>query len=147
MRPMASALRARGTRFFWRLCAGFVGLVLVTSLAIGTLIDARVRADLQDSIQSQLHAETAHLAQLTEGVLLGEAPTAPLQRQADAIAAQTGSRLTVLDAEGRLIVNDHANHRGFLLTTALKYVYAFGSRPYARIARDPKRYPPEGYVE
>ncbi len=56
-------------------------------------------------------------------------------------------RALALDGEGRLIVNDHANHRGFLLTQALEYVHAFGSRPYAQIARDPKRYPPESYVE
>tara|TARA_R110002096_G_scaffold288852_4_gene482814 strand:- start:13411 stop:15285 length:1875 start_codon:yes stop_codon:yes gene_type:complete len=56
-------------------------------------------------------------------------------------------RALAQDGEGRLIVNDHANHRGFLLTQALEYVHAFGSRPYAQIARDPKRYPPESYVE
>ena len=102
---MAPGLQQRGTRFFWRLCAGFVGLVLVTSLAIGALIDARVRADLQDSIQAQLHAESIHLAQLAESVLSDRSSTELLQHQADVIATATGSRLTVLDANGTVIVD------------------------------------------
>ena len=105
MRVMSASLPAGGTRFFWRLCAGFVGLVLVTSLAIGTLIDARVRSDLQDSIQSQLYAEAAHLVELAERPLSGQDPTSILQRQADTIAARTGSRLTVLDGTGAVVVD------------------------------------------
>lgn len=45
--------------------------------------------------------------------------------------------------DGELVVIDHGNHRGVVLTEDLEFVHAFGSRLYTRPALDPDRYPPE----
>ena len=102
---MAAPTTTRGIKFFWRLCAGFVGLVLATSLAIGTLVDSRVREDLLASVEQNLTAEAAFLAELAEPVLAGRSPVARLQRQADTLAERAESRLTVMDADGVVIVD------------------------------------------
>ena len=109
MRGMSPDAEVGGTRFFRRLCLGFVGLVLVTSAAIGALVDSRVRADLLDSVEARLASEAAYLGVLAAPVLAADGPVdgpvGELAARAAEAAATTGSRLTVMRADGTVIVD------------------------------------------
>ncbi|MCP3918999.1 MAG: hypothetical protein GY711_25930 [bacterium] len=51
------------------------------------------------------------------------------------------------DGKGRLLVIDHGNHRGTIMSADGEYEGSFGSRFYTKPARRPELYKPEDYVE
>ena len=88
------------SRFFWKLFAGYVFLVLVATVLTGVLIEAQVEQDLRNRIEVALRSDTFFLAQIARDQL-DHGPDAELQRRVTEVAARGGSRLTVMDRAGR----------------------------------------------
>jgi DNA-binding beta-propeller fold protein YncE len=53
----------------------------------------------------------------------------------------------VFNEAGELIVLDHANHRGIIVSPDGEYVDAFGPRSYVRPAQRPESFKEEDYAE
>lgn len=92
------------SRFFWKLFAGYVFLVLVATVLIGVLVEAQVEQDLRNRIAVGLRSDTFFLAQIARDQL-DHGPDAELQRRVTEIAARGGARLTVMDRTGRVLAD------------------------------------------
>jgi two-component system phosphate regulon sensor histidine kinase PhoR len=93
-------------RFIWKLYLGYVVLVLLATLVVSTLIHrAAVRdslADIERSLEQQAHL----LAEIARPVLMG-APDGKLNERVVELGVETGTRLTVIRADGTVLADSH----------------------------------------
>ena len=109
-------------RFFWKLYAGYVAIVLATTLLVGSLAAWRLRREGLHEIERTLQSKAALLGEIAAPYLMPPASGAPtesqttpgastaatlepLQTKVAALGERIGSRLTVVRADGVVIAD------------------------------------------
>ncbi|MEO6710614.1 MAG: hypothetical protein ABI054_14690, partial [Planctomycetota bacterium] len=92
------------SRFFWKLYAAFVALVLVTAVTTLVLVERSVEHDEKLQIEAALSTKLAMLHEIAKPVLLTR-EFAPLRTRLPALGREAGARLTVIDAEGEVVAD------------------------------------------
>jgi len=92
------------SRFFWRLFAGYVLLVLLGTVLVGVVVETRVQRDLLERMTDSLRSETFYLAQIARDIFAGnEAPE--IRHRILESSQRGGSRITILDRDGTVLVD------------------------------------------
>ena len=97
------------TRFFWKLYAGYVGLILLSSIIVGGLIAQQTQQDSLTEITSSLEATAILLRQLARPSLENPEETIRLdwefQQEVRTLGQQIGNRLTVIRVNGLVLAD------------------------------------------
>jgi len=96
-----------GSRLFWKLYLGYVALVLVTAGILVSLIGREIEREVLEETRIQLERGAAVLRELTR-TLPAEATEADRIRLGEAVVrlgADTGTRFTVIDADGTVLAD------------------------------------------
>jgi two-component system phosphate regulon sensor histidine kinase PhoR len=97
------------TQFFWKLYSVYAGLIVITALTVGLLIQLRVARDSLQRIEHSLEQQCLMLeamagASLSSGELGEEIAT-----QLRHLGSVTGTRYTVIRADGTVLVDSDMN--------------------------------------
>src|SRR5687767_9877965 len=92
------------SRFFWKLYAAFVALILVTSATSLVLVERTVERDTRTEIDRALSMKLALLHDVALEPLL-DTKHDVLRARLPALGKESGARLTVIDAEGTVIAD------------------------------------------
>jgi two-component system, OmpR family, phosphate regulon sensor histidine kinase PhoR len=103
-RRQPAILDSLRSRFFWELCLSYAVLVLVTAAAIGLLAHATMQRSLRDTIREGLRDEAAFFA-TGAYELLRQGAVAPAQAEVRRIGGETGSRVTLILPDGRVLAD------------------------------------------
>ena len=90
------------SRFFWKLYAGYVVLVVLAVATVGVLVARRVSQDSLREVEASLYARAALLREIA--ALSLEEPTV-LQQRVQSLGASAETRLTVIAAGGVVIAD------------------------------------------
>jgi two-component system phosphate regulon sensor histidine kinase PhoR len=92
------------SRFFWKLYAGYVVLILLSSVIVGVMIARQTEQDSLSEIRNSLETTSILLRQLARPSLERPEGTPPddgeFQRQVHALGERIGTRLTVIRVDG-----------------------------------------------
>lgn len=94
----------RGPRFLWRLYAGYVLLILVTTAAVGLLVDRWIEEATLQETERTLQRHAVLLREIANPALAGGA-VADLEARLRALGAETGVRLTVIRDDGAVLAD------------------------------------------
>jgi two-component system phosphate regulon sensor histidine kinase PhoR len=89
------------SRFFWRLYAGYVVLILVVTGVVGALIEHRVRTDQLQDVKDTLHSKALLLCEIA----LSSRPANELQARLASLASGDPTRLTIVRADGVVLAD------------------------------------------
>ncbi|NNE07943.1 MAG: HAMP domain-containing protein, partial [Gemmatimonadetes bacterium] len=97
------------SRFLWKLYAGYVALILLTSTLIGLSVARAIARDTIHDTEQMLFARAALLRDIATTSLTDPANDA-LQKRLPDLGVETGARLTVIHESGRVIADSEAEH-------------------------------------
>ncbi len=92
------------SRFFWKLYAAFVAVVLATAASALVLVERSVERDARQEIERSLSMKLALLHELSLGVLETR-DFAALRTRMPSLGREAGARLTVIEADGTVIAD------------------------------------------
>ena len=130
------------SRLLWKLYAGYVVLILVSTAIVGLLIGRQIEQDTLDEIRESLRVRAALLR---DSALPspGERPVPALQSRVRSLGAEIHTRLTVIRPDGTVLVDseedpsrmdDHSNRPEILAAgsqdfgTAIRFSNTVGTR-------------------
>ena len=93
-----------GSRFLWKLYAGYAVVILITAVLIGVLAVRGFERDLTGQIQSSLHSEALLLHDIALPYV-DAPPDSAFQHRVWALGARADTRLTVIAANGRVLAD------------------------------------------
>lgn len=93
------------SRFFWKLYAGFIVLILLTGLVVGILVSVRIERDALRRIDDELHDKAVMLADVALPYLAGTRDRADLRQLVNATGRSIEARLTVIGADGAVLAD------------------------------------------
>ena len=92
------------SRFFWKLYASYVALVVLTAVVIGLLVHTQVRNKLLSSIESSLKDRTSYLTAFAEELFQHNSQW---QDRIIHLGQETQSRVTLIRPNGEVIADSH----------------------------------------
>ncbi len=93
-----------GSRFLWKVYAGYAAVILLTAVVVGVLVVRGFDRDLTDQIQTSLHSEALLLENIARPYV--DAPTdSAFQHRVWMLGARSNTRLTVIAADGRVLAD------------------------------------------
>ena len=108
--PKHGCLLHAGNKFFWKLCAGYFCIILITTLIIGALIAKQLESAMTREAIKQLEAENA--GQIENVSKWFKTSHEPSQAPDLKGAGIRGIRLSVLDKFGKLVLDNSRNEQG-----------------------------------
>ena len=90
--------------FFWRLFAGYTVVILLTAGLVSLIVLGRIEHDYQVDTRNSLQNEARLLVPLCVEALVAN-PGSQFHSQIDAMGAYTGTRITVIKADGTVIAD------------------------------------------
>ncbi len=97
------------SRFFWKLYAAFVAVVLATAASALVLVERSVERDARQEIGRSLSMKLALLNELSLGVFETR-DFAALRARLPSLGREAGARLTIIDADGTVIADSEADY-------------------------------------
>lgn len=94
------------TRLLWKLYAGYAVLVVLTTVMLGVMVDRSVEQDLVRQLHNSLQTEATLLEALARPYV-ESAPDSVFQHRVWELGAKTGTRLTVIRADGVVVADSH----------------------------------------
>jgi two-component system phosphate regulon sensor histidine kinase PhoR len=97
-----------GSRLFWRLYLGYVGLILLTAAVVGVLTGRRVEDDSMREARETLHHRAFLVREIARPLFrpdLSPETTSTLAASLDRLADETETRFTLIAADGRVLVD------------------------------------------
>jgi signal transduction histidine kinase len=102
------------SRFLWKLYASYAVIIVLLAIVVGAVICQEIQRDARREIEESLRARAALLGPIAFATLKG-AP-GPLSEELRALGQETGTRLTVIAVDGRVLADsdelptDMSNH-------------------------------------
>ncbi|HEU4365221.1 MAG TPA: ATP-binding protein [Candidatus Krumholzibacteria bacterium] len=93
-----------GSRFLWKLYAGYAVVILITAVLVGVLAVRGFERDLTGQIESSLHSE-ALLLQDIALPYVDAPPDSAFQHRVWALGSRADTRLTVIGADGLVLAD------------------------------------------
>ena len=93
------------TQFFWKLYLVYAVLIVITALTVGLLIQARITKDTVARIQHSLEQQCTMLESIARPALQRGEISAELEQQLRPLGESTGTRFTVILADGTVIAD------------------------------------------
>lgn len=90
-----------GSRFLWKLYAGYAVVILMTALLVGGLVVRGFERDLTEQIQTSLHSEALLLQEIARPYVASP-PDSAFQHRVWLLGSRADTRLTVIGADGRV---------------------------------------------
>ncbi len=109
------------SRILWRLYAGYVAIILISTVIVGLLVGQQVASNGMDEIQKSLTIQSEMLAELSRSALardVAPAKITALQETIKVLGQRSGSRLTVVGFDGEVLADSQEspsnmdNHSG-----------------------------------
>lgn len=94
----------RRTRFIWKLYAGIVLLIVLTAVVVGALVHFTIARESLLEVEQALEDQAGLLRELARPSLTGTV-SPQLQDQVRRLSQESGTRLTVIAADGRVIAD------------------------------------------
>jgi two-component system phosphate regulon sensor histidine kinase PhoR len=96
------------SRFLWKLYAGYVVIIVLTTVIIGVSIGRRVQRNTLEQVQQSLHSQAVLLRDLA--IPFVESPIdSAFQKRVWLLGARTSTRFTVIRADGTVIADSQEN--------------------------------------
>ena len=101
----------------WRIAIPYILLILVIMLTLGVVLGRVSRQNYLSQLEHELSANAYLLAEALEASLSGPQDLASLKPRAEQWAANLGARVTIIDPDGNVLADSHAeqieieNHR------------------------------------
>jgi two-component system phosphate regulon sensor histidine kinase PhoR len=92
------------SRFFWKLYAGYVAVIVLTTAIVGILVAQRIVRDSLQETQNVLQAEALLLRDIATSALQASGE-AGVQQRLRLLGTAIGARLTVLRADGTVLAD------------------------------------------
>jgi two-component system phosphate regulon sensor histidine kinase PhoR len=93
-----------GSRFLWKLYAGYAVVIVLTALLVGVLVVRGFDRDLTEQIQNSLHSEALLLQDVAAPYV--DAPRdSAFQHRVWVLGSRADTRLTVISADGRVLAD------------------------------------------
>jgi two-component system phosphate regulon sensor histidine kinase PhoR len=96
------------SRFFWKVYAVCVAVIVVTAAIMDLLLTNKVEQDLRAEIRQSLEVRTRLLRAIARSSLL-DAPEPDFQTRIRDLGQETGTRFTVIRADGTVIADSQEN--------------------------------------
>ncbi|MDH4036466.1 MAG: cell wall metabolism sensor histidine kinase WalK [Candidatus Krumholzibacteria bacterium] len=93
-----------GSRFLWKLYAGYAVVILITAVLVGVLAIRGFERDLTRQIEDSLHSEALLLHDIALP-FVDVPPDSAFQMRVWALGARAETRLTVIAADGRVLAD------------------------------------------
>lgn len=93
-------------RFLWKLYVVYVALVVLSTIAVAAASSRWLERDVLGDLTQDLRVRAAVLAERARAPLTG-GPDAQLQSHLARIGAETGTRFTVIRADGKVVAESH----------------------------------------
>ncbi len=93
-----------GSRFLWKLYAGYAVVILLTAVLVGVLVVRGFERDLTEQIQTSLHSEALLLEDMARPYV-GAPPDSAFQHRVWLLGSKSDTRLTVIGADGRVLAD------------------------------------------
>ena len=109
------------SRILWRLYAGYVAIILISTIIVGLLVGQQVASNGMDEIEKSLTIQSEMLAELSRSALARDVTTTKiddLQETIQVLGRKSGSRLTVVRSDGKVLADSQEspknmdNHSG-----------------------------------
>ncbi len=97
-----------GSRFLWKLYAGYAVVILLTAFTVGVLVVRGFERDLTEQIQGSLHAEALLLQEIARPYV-DAPPDSAFQHRVWMLGSRADTRMTVIDADGRVLADSREN--------------------------------------
>lgn len=91
------------TQFFWKLYLVYAGLIVITALTVGLLIQLRVARDSLQRIEHSLDQQCLMLEALAGPALLSGTVSPEMATRLRQLGVSTGTRFTVIRADGTVL--------------------------------------------
>jgi two-component system phosphate regulon sensor histidine kinase PhoR len=131
-----------GSQLFWRLCAGYAVLIVVVTGVVGVLIETHAREAMLRDVRTLLASGAAYLRDTSAPWLAPGAPPsidpAGLQERVKHLGDESGTRLTVIRADGTVIADssvDPAKLDNHAARPEVQKALASGSSTIQRFSR------------
>lgn len=95
-------------RFLWKLYVVYVALVVVSTIAVAAASSRWLEREVLDDLTQDLRIRASVLAERARAPLTGGAD-AQLQAHLARVGAETGTRFTVIRADGKVVVESHTD--------------------------------------
>ncbi|HXV14142.1 MAG TPA: ATP-binding protein [Candidatus Krumholzibacteria bacterium] len=93
-----------GSRFLWKLYAGYAVVILLTAVVVGVLVVRGFERDLTEQIQASLHSEALLLQDIARPYV-DTPPDSAFQHRVWLLGSRADTRLTVIAADGRVLAD------------------------------------------
>ena len=94
--------------FFWKLCAAFLALILVSSLGLGIMASEMLEHEVLGQVRESLTSQAIWLEKLvTLSIQRDRVPE--LQEHIRTISSETGALIIVIQASGVVLADSHQN--------------------------------------
>jgi two-component system phosphate regulon sensor histidine kinase PhoR len=93
-----------GSRFLWKLYAGYAVVILVTATLVGLLAVRGFEKDLTNQIRDSLHSEALLFHDIAQPHV-DSPPDSAFQHRVWLLGSRAGTRLTVIAADGRVLAD------------------------------------------
>jgi two-component system phosphate regulon sensor histidine kinase PhoR len=93
-----------GSRFLWKLYAGYAVVILLTAVVVGVLVVRGFERDLTEQIQGSLHSEALLLQDIARPYVEAP-PDSAFQHRVWLLGSRADTRLTVIAADGRVLAD------------------------------------------
>ena len=100
-----------GSRFLWKLYAGYSALILLSTAVVGGLVAQRTEQDSLEEIQQSLRARAVLLKDLA-AQSLETSPDPTLQERIHMLGTEIDTRLTVIRTDGEVIADSEISPAG-----------------------------------
>jgi two-component system phosphate regulon sensor histidine kinase PhoR len=96
------------SRFFWKLFAGYIVLILLSTATIGLMASRRLSRDALAEIQTDLQVRTKLLEEMLEAQV-GRKRAADLGAEVQRLGKASAARVTVIDLDGTVLADSDAD--------------------------------------
>jgi len=96
---------ALGSQLLWRLYAGYVAVIVITTVIVGVLVGQQLSKNGMAEIEQSLASRSEMLAEIARPILLSGADKGTLQPTIISLGNSTDTRLTVIDVDGVVIAD------------------------------------------
>ncbi len=94
----------RGSRFLWKLYAGYAVVILLTAVVVGVLVVRGFERDFTEQLQASLHSEALMLQDIARPYV-DSPPDSAFQHRVWMLGSRANTRLTVIGADGRVLAD------------------------------------------
>jgi two-component system phosphate regulon sensor histidine kinase PhoR len=95
-------------RFLWKLYVVYVALVVLSTVAVAAASSRWLEREVLDDLTQDLRIRASVLAERARAPLTGGVD-APLQAHLARVGAETGTRFTIIRADGKVVVESHTD--------------------------------------